>query len=84
MAVLERDEWICQLCGLPTRKDAVYPEWDFPVIDHIVPLSRHGEHSPANWQTAHAYCNTLKGDMLMGEFMTRYPDLCNLVLAKAA
>ena len=35
-------------------------------VDHIVPLSKGGEHSYANTQPAHASCNVQKGDKLDG------------------
>jgi 5-methylcytosine-specific restriction endonuclease McrA len=31
-------------------------------IDHVIPLSKGGEHSPLNVQAAHATCNYSKGN----------------------
>lgn len=53
---LELDDGQCGICG-----EDVDPT-DFHV-DHIVPLSRGGEHSYANTQTAHPKCNQRKGAM---------------------
>lgn len=50
----ERDEGRCGICGEPVGRD------DFQV-DHIVPISRGGEHSYANTQIAHRFCNQSKG-----------------------
>lgn len=73
LAVLEADNWICHLCGLATNRDAVYPADDYPVIDHVVPLSKGGEHSPSNWKTAHSICNMRKGDMSLEDYLTKFP-----------
>lgn len=65
IAVLERDGWVCQLCGEPTDRTVKYPHPDFPVIDHIVPLALGGAHEMSNWQTAHNRCNAKKGARLV-------------------
>lgn len=53
LVVLEMDDGVCGICG-----EDVDP-MDFHV-DHIVPLSRGGEHSYANSQSAHPRCNRRK------------------------
>lgn len=73
LAVLESDNWICHLCEAPTNRDAVYPADDYPVIDHVVPLSKGGDHAPSNWKTAHSLCNMRKGDLSLEEFWERFP-----------
>ena len=51
--VLLRDLGVCGLCDKPVMG---------PIdIDHILPLSRGGEHSYANTQLAHHSCNRSKG-----------------------
>jgi 5-methylcytosine-specific restriction endonuclease McrA len=52
--VFERDEGICGICG--GEADAS----DFHV-DHVIPLSRGGEHTYTNVQVAHPLCNQRKG-----------------------
>jgi 5-methylcytosine-specific restriction endonuclease McrA len=52
--VWERDEGICGICGKPADRD----DWH---LDHIVPLSKGGEHSYANTQVSHSLCNQQKG-----------------------
>lgn len=79
LQILERDEYVCQLCDLPTRRGAVYPAWDYPAIDHIVPLTGGGVHDSSNWQTAHSFCNTLKSDLRLDVFYLMYPDLSEVV-----
>jgi hypothetical protein len=60
--VFERDEWICGLCHEPVDREAKWPAWGFPSIDHIVPLAVGGPHTHANVQCAHLGCNLLKND----------------------
>jgi 5-methylcytosine-specific restriction endonuclease McrA len=67
LEIFERDGWICQLCGKPVSRGAVWPDLLSPTIDHIVPLRpREGEprgfHEPANAQCAHYSCNSRKNN----------------------
>lgn len=63
--VLERDGWMCQMCGIatPQEKRGTY-EPDAPELDHIVPLSKGGDHSYANTQCACRKCNAAKSDVV--------------------
>lgn len=65
-ALLERDGWKCHICKgeIPKGLDWEHPL--FPHIEHIVPLSKGGEHSYENTAPAHASCNLQKGNMLDG------------------
>jgi 5-methylcytosine-specific restriction endonuclease McrA len=54
LAVFERDGWVCRLCQKPVLRCEAS-------LDHIVPISRGGEHSYANVQLAHLECNRRKG-----------------------
>lgn len=59
-SLYERDTGICRICGLPVHSEkGVDDYWD-GTIDHIVPLSKGGEHSMSNCQLAHRVCNSLK------------------------
>src|SRR6476660_2116904 len=60
--VNERDKGICQLCGTPVRLDVHYTHPLAPTRDHIIPLSKGGEHSYANCQLACRDCNTDKNN----------------------
>jgi 5-methylcytosine-specific restriction endonuclease McrA len=52
--VFERDGGVCGICGV-----LVDPaNWH---LDHVIPLSRGGEHSYANVQVSHPTCNLSKG-----------------------
>ena len=58
-----RAGWKCGICGdLVTRND-----W---TVDHIIPLSRGGEHSYANTQIAHLLCNIRKGTKMPEEMLS--------------
>jgi 5-methylcytosine-specific restriction endonuclease McrA len=62
IVVFDRDNWTCQICGIVCPKDAVFLAPDFATLDHIVALSRGGEHSYANSQTLCFVCNCRKKD----------------------
>lgn len=59
LVVLERDDGVCGICGRDVDPFRFH-------VDHIVPLSRGGEHSYANCQVAHPSCNRSK--------FTKLPD----------
>lgn len=64
LEVFERDRWVCQLCGVPVDPSLKFPDPYSVTLDHITPISRGGEHSSANAQTAHHICNMRKGAAL--------------------
>lgn len=64
LVVFERDTWVCQLCFLPVDKTLRKLDLMSKSLDHIVPLSKGGEHSYANTQLAHLRCNMKKSDSL--------------------
>lgn len=64
-ALLERDGWMCGICGKPIPRDAVWPDRQSPSLDHVIPLSKGGEHSWANAQAAHLSCNSRKGASIL-------------------
>lgn len=57
--VYERDLGLCQVCGFPVESDFH--------LDHKIPISKHGVHSYANCQTAHASCNFQKSNKMPSE-----------------
>lgn len=62
--VLARDAWMCGLCSEPIPRDAVWPDRLTASLDHVIPLSRGGEHSMGNVQASHLGCNSSKGNRL--------------------
>ena len=63
--VFERDGWICQLCDQPVKREAVWPDPQSPSLDHVIPLSKGGDHTYANVQLACLRCNLRKNDRLI-------------------
>jgi len=66
ISICIRDGWTCKICGQPVlpNVDTYHPL--AATIDHIVPLSKGGEHSRSNVQCAHHLCNSLKSDRIPG------------------
>lgn len=60
--IFERDDWVCGLCREPIPRDAPRRDPMSASLDHIVPLSLGGLHSPENTQAAHLICNGRKGN----------------------
>ena len=66
--VFERDGWRCHLCGCKTPKEkrgTYHPK--APELDHIMPLSKGGEHSYRNTACACRACNAAKSDKILGQ-----------------
>lgn len=61
--VAERDDHRCRICG-DTVPLTSWPDPTSASLDHIIPLSKGGEHTMANTQLAHLACNMSKGDRL--------------------
>lgn len=56
----ERDNGICQICGMDVHwVKQIDNNWD-GTIDHVVPLSLGGKHAMDNCQLAHRICNSIK------------------------
>lgn len=60
VAVAARDGWRCGLCGERVLPKARGPEGKS--LDHIVPISRGGQHTMVNVQLAHFRCNAAKAN----------------------
>jgi 5-methylcytosine-specific restriction endonuclease McrA len=63
--IFERDSWTCGICDEPVDRAKKAPHPRSPSIDHVIPLSRGGQHTYANVQTAHLGCNVRKGARLI-------------------
>lgn len=66
--IFERDGGVCYLCHRPTKeRDGVWSP-DYPTCDHVVPLSKGGDHTYENIRLACWACNTAKGaELLTGD-----------------
>lgn len=60
--IFERDGWRCGICGKKVNKSLAYPNPLSPSLDHVVPLSRGGDHVKANVRLAHLTCNVVRGN----------------------
>lgn len=60
--IFERDNWTCYLCHEPVSQapDCYNPK--AATIDHVVPLSKGGQHTAANVRCACLTCNSSKQD----------------------
>ncbi len=56
----------CVYCGTSLGLDNA-------TLDHVLPLSRGGDHAPGNLVSACMACNQLKGSLLPLEFFVRHP-----------
>lgn len=63
--IADRDGWTCHICRESVAPDLEWPDPKSPSLDHVVPLSRGGAHSPENVSLAHLTCNVSKGDRLV-------------------
>lgn len=69
--VLERDNFICQICELPTDPDAGTTADLYPTLDHIVRVVDGGGDELDNLRTAHKWCNSALNVSLYGEDWVR-------------
>jgi 5-methylcytosine-specific restriction endonuclease McrA len=64
-AILERDNWVCGICGEPITKRAG-TDPDSPSIDHIVPRFLGGTSDEENLRAAHIKCNSRRSYIAEG------------------
>lgn len=67
--IYSRDGGTCHLCRGGVDEFIRWPSPQCPTMDHIVPLSKGGEHSKRNIKLAHMSCNSSKHTRVMGEQM---------------
>ena len=68
IAVLyDRDRGRCGICGKKVDTRLVFPHPKSSTIDHIMPVSKGGEHRYSNVQLAHLTCNSRKGNRADGQ-----------------
>jgi 5-methylcytosine-specific restriction endonuclease McrA len=66
--IFNRDGYKCQICGHKTRPDFKNPNHPlYPNLDHIVPLSKGGDHSRKNTQCLCRQCNIEKSNSGVGD-----------------
>ena len=64
IAIYDRDNWICQLCGERVDPEAPKLSRGYPTLDHIEPVSFAliPNHHPSNLRTACCGCNAARGN----------------------
>ncbi len=64
LAVYERDNWVCQICGKPVLKRYIKGSHANASVDHIIPQSQQliPDHSANNPRTTHYICNAIRGN----------------------
>ena len=63
--IILKTQNVCGICGYPVDVTLKPPNPMAPVIDHIIPISKHGHPSDINnLQLAHSACNRQKSDKL--------------------
>jgi 5-methylcytosine-specific restriction endonuclease McrA len=61
--VLDRDGWVCQLCGAPIDPHARPRSAMSASVDHVVPASAGGDWwEPGNLRAAHLVCNSVRAN----------------------
>nr|WP_269149928.1 HNH endonuclease [Nesterenkonia alkaliphila] len=58
--VYERDAWTCGICGGKVDPQVLHPDAMSASLDHVVPLSKGGDHTRSNSVLAHLICNIRK------------------------
>lgn len=59
LKILNRDHWICGMCGGPIDRDAPAGTRWSATVDHITPVSAGGSiHDEHNLRAAHHACNS--------------------------
>lgn len=61
--IFERDGFRCQICNRALKVGAAVPDPMAPTIDHILPVSKGGQHTRANVRAAHFICNSLRSNV---------------------
>lgn len=65
--VFMRDDYTCRFCGVAVVVADGSNDQDEATVDHIVPLSKGGQHNLGNVQTLCRWCNTMKSDRIENE-----------------
>lgn len=68
--LIEKERNVCYLCGnecdcddyIITDEGYLIVGANYPSIEHVIPVSKGGEHTWDNVRLAHHYCNTIKRD----------------------
>jgi hypothetical protein len=59
--VLERDGWLCHLCGLAIQRVLRHPDPMSASLDHVIARADRGSHDWTNLRATHLACNVRRG-----------------------
>lgn len=65
--VWEKSEGNCWICGIRMTREWTNGRADCFTLDHVIPVSRGGNHTLENLRGAHFSCNLSKNDRLLSE-----------------
>ena len=60
--IFERDSWTCGICHRPVDPALRWPDVGSASLDHVIPLSKGGSHTPGNTRCTHLTCNVARGN----------------------
>ncbi len=66
LEVFEYHNWICNICGQDIDPGVRFPDKRAASLEHIIPISKGGQHVWDNVAPAHIECNNKKGNKLPG------------------
>ncbi len=75
LELFEKYHWVCHLCGTKIDRKLRFPNHMAATVDHIIPLSKGGEHVWANTRPAHGLCNFKKSDDMPESFNLQSLDI---------
>ena len=67
-SLFDKQQGLCAYCGKKMKTDGDYLHRDFCTVEHIIPISRNGQHTIDNIVFACRKCNTSKGTKLLEEW----------------
>jgi hypothetical protein len=62
--IFNRDNWVCGICHKKVDQNLRWPHPLSATLDHVIPLSKGGNHVRDNVQLAHMKCNMKKSNKL--------------------
>lgn len=65
--IFERDRWVCGICETSVEPSLSWPAPKSASLDHVLPLSKGGNHTRANTRLAHLDCNVRRGNRAESE-----------------
>ena len=73
--ILRRTKPACHICGEPIDYNLPHTDPRSFVADHVIPVAKGGEDTPANMRAAHRDCNSTKRARLVAPIIRRSGSL---------